>query len=704
MTAVAPPPVSSPSLIEGPPVATVVPHLETLHGDARVDEYYWLRDRNDPAVAAYLEAENAYTAEQTGHTEALRQQLYQEMLGRIKESDRSVPYFDRGWWYYTRTEEGKSYPLFCRRRAVLTSPEEVYLDQNERAAGHAFHDLGGMDVSPDGQLLIFLEDTSAFREYTLYVKDLASGEIVDRIPDVWNGTAWADDSRTFYYTTADASKRGNAVWRHTVGDSRAQDLRVFEEDNVLYSVTLTRSRSGKYVFIASDCFTSSECRVIPTNDLTAAPRVIAPRREHVEYFVDHADGVFLICTNDGAVNFRIVRAPEDDPSPENWTDWLPARDGVFVEGLDVFRHHVVVHERSEGLRRIQVMELPGNRAHYVTFPEQAYAVFPGLNPDFETDVFRFTYSSLLTPNSVFDYNVASRERELKKRQEIPSGYDPGRYRVERLMAPARDGTDVPVSLLVPHDAVLDGSSPLLLHGYGAYGTNTEPAFNSAVLSLVDRGFIYAIAHVRGGQEMGRAWYDAGKMLTKLNSFHDFIDVASELVRRGYTRPDRMVASGGSAGGLLVGAVANMRPDLFRAIVAEVPFVDVISTMLDASLPLTAQEWEQWGNPEIEAEYRYLLRYSPYDNVAAKDYPWMLVTTSLNDSQVMYWEPAKWVARLRARKTDTNPLYLRTNMTGGHTGASGRYDRLREIAFRFAFLLDAVGLAEGETPSKVRSEK
>jgi oligopeptidase B len=702
MTAVALIPVLSPSLVEGPPVARILPRVETLHGDVRVDEYFWLRDRNDPAVAAHLEAENAYTATQTGHTEGLRQRLYQEMLGRIKETDLSVPYFDRGWWYYTRTEQGKSYPLYCRRRGVLTSPEEVYLDQNKRAAGHAFHELGGMDVSPDGHLLLFLEDTSAFREYTLYVKDLGTGEIVDRIPNVWNGTAWADDNRTFFYTRADAAKRGNTVWRHTIGDSPALDLRVFEEDNVLYSVTLTRSRSGKYIFIASDGFTSSECRVVPTNDLTAAPRVIAPRREHVEYLVDHADGMFLIYTNDGAVNFRIVQAPEHDPSPAKWTDWLPARDGVFVEGLDVFRNHVVVHERSEGLKRIRVMELQGGRAHYVTFPEQAYALFPGLNPDFETEVFRFTYSSLVTPNSVYDYNLGTRERELKKRQEIPSGFDPERYRVERLMVPARDGADVPVSLLIPRGAALDGSSPLLLHGYGAYGTNIEPAFNSAVLSLVDRGFIYAIAHVRGGQEMGRAWYDNGKMLTKLNSFHDFIDAASELARRDYTRPDRLVASGVSAGGLLVGAVANMRPDLFRAIVAEVPFVDVISTMLDPSLPLTAQEWEQWGNPLIEADYRYMLRYSPYDNVAAQDYPWMLVTASLNDSQVMYWEPAKWVARLRARKTDTNPLYLRTSMTGGHTGASGRYDRLREIAFRYAFLLDSVGLAEVETPSQ--SEK
>lgn len=685
----------SPSpLIEGPPVARVIPRQETLHGDSRVDEYFWLRDRNDPAVAAYLEAENAYTAERTRHTERIRQRLYQELLGRIKESDSSVPYFQHGWWYYTRTEEGKAYPLYCRRQTPA-GPEEIYLDQNERAAGHPFHELGGLDVSPDGRLLLFLEDTSAFREYALYVKDLVTGEIVDQIPNVWNGTAWADDNRTFFYVTADKAKRGNAVWRHTVGVSHAGDPKVFEENNVLHTASIMRSRSGKYVFVASDGFTSSECRIIPTDAPSQAPRLIAPRREHIEYIVDHAEGMFLICTNDGAVNFRIVQAPEDDPSPANWTDWLAARDSVFVEGFDVFHHHVVVHERSEGLRRMRVLDLHGGPSQYVTFPEQAYEVSPGINPDFETDVYRFTYSSLLAPNSVYDYNLETHERELRKQQEIPSGFDPARYRVERLMAPARDGTEVPVSMLVPRGAALDGSHPLLLHGYGAYGTNTEPSFHNAVLSLVDRGFIFAIAHVRGGQEMGRTWYDSGKMLTKLNSFHDFIDVATELVRRGYTRPDRLVASGGSAGGLLVAAVANMRPDLFRAIVAEVPFVDVIGTMLDASLPLTAQEWEQWGNPQIETEYRYMLRYSPYDNVAATSYPWMLVTTSLNDSQVMYWEPAKWVARLRARKTDANPLYLRTNMTGGHAGASGRYDQLQDIAFEFAFLLDAVGLAESD---------
>jgi oligopeptidase B len=633
------------------------------------------------------------------HTEALQDKLYQEMLGRIKETDLSVPVFDTGWWYYSRTEQGKNYPIFCRKRGSLSAPEEVYLDQNALAEGKKFHALGGVDVSPDGETLLYLEDLTAFREYTLYVKDLKTGKIVDQIPNVWNGTAWANDNKTFFYMTADSAKRGNTVWRHVIGTPREQDAKVFQEDNVLNNVGVQRSRSGKYVFITADGFTSSEWRIIPTASPTSEPRVVAARRPNVEYSVDHADGFFLILTNDSATNFRIVKAPEDNPGPAKWVDWLPHRDSVFVEGVDAFKNFVVVSERSGGLRRLRVADLKSNKTHYVTFPEKAYGVYPGGNPEFNTQTYRFSYSSLVTPNSVYDYDLATRKRELKKRQEIPSGYDANSYEVQRFMAPARDGVSVPVSVLLRKGTQLDGSHPLLLYAYGSYGFTLEPTFNSNVLSMVDRGFIYAIAHIRGGQEMGRRWYDDGKMLNKKNTFNDFIDVAEELIRRKYTTSERLVANGGSAGGLLMGAVANMRPDLFRAIVADVPFVDVINTMSDASLPLTAQEWEQWGNPAVPEQYAYMRSYSPYDNVAAKDYPWMLVTTSLNDSQVMYWEPAKWVARLRSLKTDQNPLYLKTNMAGGHGGSSGRYERLHEAAFRYAFMLDAVGLA-GPTTSAV----
>jgi oligopeptidase B len=679
-----------------PPAARIVPRVDTLHGQVRVDNYFWLREKDSPEVMAYLEQENAYTAARTGHLGGLQERLYAEMLGRIQETDLSVPYRRGDYWYYTRTEQGKSYPIFCRKRGSLDAPEEVMLDQNALAAGRAFHSLGGFDVSPDGTRLLFLEDTTAFRQYTLYVKDLGTGRLLDSIRDVWNGTAWADDNRTFFYMRADSAKRGNAVWRHVTAGG-TPDARVFQEDNVLNNVTVFRSKSGKYVFIPADGFTSSEWRVIPTAQPTAAPRVVAARRPNVEYGVDHIEGAFLIQTNDAARNFRIVRAPEDDPSPRRWTDWQAHQDTVFVEWLEVFRNYVVVAERHGGLRQLRVTDLGSGASHFVTFPEAAYGVFGTGNEEFDTRTFRFQYSSLVTPSSVFDYDLASRERTLRKRQEIPSGFDGSQYQVRRFMAPARDGVRVPVSVLMRKGTPLDGSSPLLEYAYGSYGATMEPTFNSNVLSLVDRGFIYAIAHIRGGQEMGRQWYDDGKMLMKKNTFNDFIDVAEELIRQRYTSADRLVANGGSAGGLLMGAVVNMRPDLFRAVVADVPFVDVINTMLDASLPLTAQEWEQWGNPRNPEHYAYMLSYSPYDNVEAKAYPAMLVTTSFNDSQVMYWEPAKWVAKLRATKTDTNPLYFKINLKGGHGGSSGRYDRLHEIAFRYAFMLDAVGRAEAPTP-------
>jgi len=673
-----------------PPLARRIPKVDTLHGEVRVDEYFWLREKTNPEVRRYLEAENAYTAAGLKHTEPLQDTLYREILGRIKETDLSVPSFDSGYWYYTRTEQGKSYPIFCRKKGSLEAPEEVILDQNALAQGRRFHALGGFDVSPDGNYLLYLEDTTAFREYTLYVKDLRTGRMLpDVIRNVWNGTAWADDNRTFFYMTADSAKRGNAVWRHVLGSTRRDD-KVFQEDNVLYNVSVGRSRSGKFIFIPDDGFTTSEWRVIPTADPTAAPRVVAARRPDVEYSVDHLDGRFLIHTNDGARNFRIVEAPEADASPANWRDWLPGSDSVFIEGVDAFRRFVVVMERAGGLRRLRLTDLATNQSHHVTFPEAAYGVFPTGNPDFDATTFRFSYSSLVTPSSVYDYDPERRTRELRKQQEIPSGFDPSRYQVRRLLVRARDGVEVPVSLLLPKEFPQDGSRPFLLYAYGSYGATIEPTFNSSVLSLVDRGFGYAIAHIRGGQEMGRWWYDEGKMLKKKNTFFDYVDVAEYLVREQYASPAGLIANGGSAGGLLMGVIVNLRPDLFRAVVADVPFVDVINTMLDASLPLTAQEWEQWGNPQNREHYVYMLSYSPYDNVEAKAYPWMLVTTSLNDSQVMYWEPAKWVAKLRPMKTDNNPLYLKTNLAGGHGGSSGRYDRLKEVAFRYAFMLDAVG--------------
>ncbi|MGQ0702700.1 MAG: S9 family peptidase [Gemmatimonadales bacterium] len=674
-----------------PPMARKIPKVDTLHGEIRIDNYFWLREKTNPEVIRYLEAENGYTEAGLKHLQPLRDTLYQELLGRIKETDQQVPYFEGGYWYYSRTEQGKSYSIYCRKKGTLDAPEEIILDQNRLAEGKKFHALGGMEVSPDGNYLIYLEDTTAFREYTLYVKDLRTGKrLPDAIRGVWNGTAWANDNRTFFYLTPDSAKRGNAIWRHVLG--ALKDQKIFQEDNVLNNVFVFRSKSGQYVFIGADGFTSSEWRIIPTAEPTRAPKVVAARRAGVEYSVDHVDGKFLIYTNDGAKNFRIVSAPESDPGPANWKDWQAGSDSVFVEGFDVTRRFVVVSERAGGLRRLRVVELATGQSHFVTFPEAAYGVFPAQNADYDATTYRFSYSSFTTPASVYDYDLVKRTRELRKRQEIPSGFDPSRYEVRRVMARARDGVMVPVSILLPKGFAQDGSRPFLLYAYGSYGSTMEPTFNATVLSLVHRGMGYAIAHIRGGQEMGRSWYDDGKMLKKKNTFYDFIDVGEYLIRERYTSRAGLVANGGSAGGLLTGAVVNFRPELFRAVVADVPFVDVINTMLDASLPLTAQEWEQWGNPHNPEHYAYMRSYSPYDNVEAKAYPMMLVTTSLNDSQVMYFEPAKWVAKLRAMKTDRNPLYLKTNMAGGHGGSSGRYDRLREIAYRYAFVLDAVGLA------------
>ena len=681
-----------------PPVAKKMPKQTTLHGVTLVDDYHWLRDKGSPDVTAYLEAENAYTEAGMKHTAALQETLYNEILGRIKESDQQVPVRRDGYFYYSRTEKGKNYPIFCRKKGSLDAPEEIYLDQNVLAEGKKFHALGGLDVSPDGTKVIYLEDLTAFREYTLYVKDIASGKILDSLAKVWNGTAWADDNRTFFYMTADEAKRGDTVWRHVLGTPREKDAKIVHEPDVLFNVGVSRMRSDEYIVIRAGSFTSGEWRVIPSDTPTVEPRLIAARRPGVEYSLEHGNGWFYLITNEGATNFRIRRAA-DKPGMLEWTDWAAHAADVFIEDFDVFDTFAVVMERRQGQRQLRVVNLADNSSHDVTFDESAYGVFPSGNAEFKTTTFRFSYSSPVTPSTVYDYTPSTRQRVVLKQQEIPSGFDKSKYEVRRAMAPARDGVSVPVSILMPKGTPLDGSRPLLLYAYGSYGYNTEPTFNSSVFSLVDRGMIYAIAHIRGGQEMGRQWYDDGKMMRKKNTFFDFIDVAEFLVKSGYTKSDRLVANGGSAGGLLMGVVANLRPDLFKAIVADVPFVDVINTMLDKSLPLTAQEWEQWGSPEKADEFAYMRSYSPYDNVERKAYPWLLVTTSLNDSQVMYWEPAKWVAKLRAMKTDDNPLHLKTNMAGGHGGSSGRYDRLRETAFRYAFMLDAVGLArEGVGPT------
>jgi oligopeptidase B len=694
----------APTLV--PPVATAKPKIDTLHGEVRTDNYFWLREKSNPEVISYLEKENAYTAARMKHTEALQQKLYNEMLSRIKETDVTVPFRENGYLYWSATEKGKSYPIFMRRRATAGAPDEVVVDANALASGKKFSQVVAIEVNPGGSRAAYLHDTTALRVYTLYVKDLRTGKLLgDSIQRVVPSVAWANDT-VLFYQTADSARRADAVWRHVLGTPQSSDIEVFHEKDVLNNVGVSRSKSGKFIMIPDDGFTSSEWRVIPTANPLSAPIVVAPRRPNVEYQVDHINGVFLLTTNDSARNFRVMAAPEQAVGKGIWLPFIPADDSVFIEYLEPFSNYLVFVHRYNGLRRLGVINLKTLRSrvsennaldiHFVTFPESAYAVSPTGNAEFETDTLRFVYQSLITPPTTYDYDMRTRQRIVKKKLDVP-GFDPTKYDVKRFMVKARDGVQVPVSMIVQKGWKQDGTHPLLLYAYGSYGATTEAGFNSGVLSLVDRGFGYAIAHIRGGQEMGRAWYDQGKMMNKKNTFNDYVDVAQYLVDNKYTSKDRLIANGGSAGGLLMGAIVNMRPDLFRAVVADVPFVDVINTMMDASIPLTAQEWQQWGDPHDAAQYAYMRSYSPYDNVERKAYPWMLVTTSLNDSQVGYWEPAKWVAKLRAMKTDNNPLYIKINMAGGHGGSSGRYDVLRERAFRYAFMLDAVGMSDRPTP-------
>ncbi len=674
-----------------PPAAAVKPRVDTLHGEVRTDNYFWIRDKTNPEVISYLNAENAYTEAKMKHTEALQQKLYDEMLAHIKETDVSVPYRENGYYYSTRTEKGKSYAIRVRRKGSLNAPEEVFLDDNALAAGKKFSSVGDWAITPGGSRLAYLHDTTALRVYTLYVKDLTTGKLLaDSISRVVPSVAWANDT-VLFYQTADSARRSDAVWRHVIGTPRSSDVEVFHENDVLDNVGVARTNDNKYMIISDDGFTSSESRIIPTSNPFAAPVVAAPRKPNVEYQLDHTNGAFLLTTNEGAQNFKVMRIADDKVGTGQWTEFIPTSDSVFIEFLQPFRNNLVVVQRSGGLRRLRVIDNK-NRSYYISFPEAAYAVSPTGNAEFDTDTLRFNYQSMLTPSSTYDYSFSTRQRVLKKKVEVP-GFDPGKYEVKRFMVKARDGAMVPVSMIVGRNWKQDGTHPLLEYAYGSYGSTTEPTFNSSVLSLVDRGFAYAIAHIRGGQEMGRAWYDQGKMMNKKNTFNDFVDVGQYLVDNKFTSRDRLIANGGSAGGLLMGAVVNMRPDLYKAVVADVPFVDVINTMMDASIPLTAQEWQQWGDPHDAAQYAYMRSYSPYDNVERKAYPWMLVTTSLNDSQVGYWEPVKWVAKLRSMKTDTNPLYIKINMAGGHGGSSGRYDVLRERAFRYAFMLDAVGMAQ-----------
>jgi oligopeptidase B len=674
-----------------PPRARIVPRAEVVHGEIRVDDYFWLRDRNDPDVIAYLEAENRYGTAVMRHTESLQERLYHEMRGRIQETDLSVPERIDDYFYYTRTETGGQYPIFCRRRHSLEGQEEILLDQNRLAAGHSYFRLGASEVSPDHRMLAYSVDTSGAEEFTLFIKDLASGEL---LPETMSGTshavAWANDGRTLFYSVLDHAHRPCSLYRHVLCTHTSQDVLVYHEPDPSFFLDISRTRSRKYLLLDLSSHLTSEVWFTSADRPEEPFRLIQPRQPGIEYSVSHHDDRFFITTNDAAPNFRLVQAPVECPSKEHWSPVLPYRPDIKLDSTDAFRHHLVVYEREAGLRRIRVLELGSGSEQLIPFPEPVYTVHPHANPEFDTTLLRFTYTSLVTPSSVVDYDLALHTWTVRKQTVVRGGYDPSQYCSERLLASAPDGTQVPVSLVYRIPLERDGARPLLLNGYGAYGLSYDPVFSSNSLSLLDRGFVVAIAHVRGGEEMGRGWYEGGRLLRKRSSFTDFIAAAEHLVQAGYTSPDRLVINGGSAGGLLIGAVTNLRPDLFRAALAEVPFVDVVNTMLDASLPLTVIEYDEWGNPHDPAAYRYIRSYSPYDNVEAKDYPHMLVTAGLNDPRVAYWEPAKWTAKLRARKTDTNRLLLRTNMGAGHAGPSGRYDSLRETAFKYAFILDVLG--------------
>jgi oligopeptidase B len=671
-----------------PPIAPRRPHTFELHGDRRDDPWSWLREKEDPAVRAYLEAENAYADQVMAPIAAFRGALYDEMLARIKQTDLSVPYRDGAYWYYSRTEEGKQYSIHCRKRGSLEAEEEILLDVNALAAGESYMAVGVMRVSDDDQLLLYSTDNTGFREYTLRARDLRTGaDLALAIPKVTSAT-WAADSRTILYAVEDDAKRPWRIHRHLLGS--ADHPLVLEERDERFRVGVGRGRSRRLIYLGVGSHTTSESYWLPADRPDAAPILVRPREQDIEYDVDDRGDDLWIRINDTGRNFRLVTAPRDRATdPAAWQEVLPHRADTMLEGVDLFAGFWVAIERRDGLARLRVT-VDGAGAHEVEFPESVWDAWPGTNAEWEATRYRFGYTSLVTPSSVFDYDPRSRGRTLLKQQEVLGGYDPSRYESERTYATAKDGTRIPMSLVKRRDVPRDGTAPCFLEGYGSYGIPFPIAFSSARLSLLDRGVVVAIAHIRGGGDLGKPWHDAGRMRQKMNTFTDFIACAEHVAAERWVDPKRVAASGGSAGGLLMGAVINLRPDLWRAVVLAVPFLDVLTTMLDTELPLTVGEFEEWGDPSQAGDYAYMRSYSPYDNVKAGAFPAMLVVTSLNDSQVMYWEPAKYTAKLRTLKTDAEPLLLVTNMGAGHGGASGRYDRLREVARDYGFVLWQLG--------------
>lgn len=690
-----------------PPVAKKVAHETAIHGLTLHDDYFWMRlsdeqkeaeqpDEQTQDVLDYLNAENAYREEVMASTESMQSKLYDEIIGRIKQDDVSVPVKDNGFWYYTRYEEGQEYPLHCRKEGSMETEESIMLDVNALAHGYAYYAIGGMSVSPDNRLLVYGVDTVSRREYVLYVKDLVTGELLeDRIPATTGGATWANDNKTIFYTKKDpVTLRSHRIFKHVLGTPASADELVFEETDETFSCGVGKSKSNAYLMISSYSTVSTEWRYLDANTPNDDWQIIQARERDLEYGVEHFGEHFYITTNRGAKNFKLVRTPINKTGYDHWEDVIAHREETLLEGVELFQNYLVIEERTAGLTHLRVRSWDGGKDFYIPFNDPAYTAYIGANPDFNTDLLRYGYTSMTTPNSVFEFNMTVQSTELLKQQEVLGGdFDPANYVSERMMVTARDGAQVPVSIVYRKGIEKNGSNPFLLYAYGSYGSSMDAGFSSTRLSLMDRGFVYAIAHIRGGQEMGRHWYEDGKLFNKINTFTDFIDCGRALVEAGFTSPEHLYAMGGSAGGLLMGAVMNMAPDDFNGIIAAVPFVDVINTMLDESIPLTTGEFDEWGNPKNKDYFDYMIQYSPYDNVEAKRYPHTLVTTGYWDSQVQYWEPAKWVARLRELKTDDNLLIMYCNMETGHGGASGRFQRFKEVAMEYAFLFQLEGITE-----------
>lgn len=678
------------------PVAEKKPKELTMHGHTRVDNYYWLRERENPEVIAYLEEENAYRESVMKGTELFQKDLFDEIVGRIKQDDESVPYKENGYFYYTRFEEGKEYPIFCRKKESLEAVEEILANVNEMAEGYAYYQVGGLSVSPDNRYMALGIDTVSRRKYTIYIKDLETGKMLDdQIPLTTGGAAWASDNKTLFYTQKDdETLRSKAIFRHVMGSDASGDVLVYEETDETFGTAVYKTKSKKYMVIGSFSTLTSEFRILPANDPEGEFKVVQPRVRGLEYNISHYGDHFYIITNLDATNFRLMKTPVDRTGKENWKELIAHREDVFLESIEIFKDFLVLEERKEGLTRLRVMPWDGSEEHYIDMGEEVYTASISVNPEFDSKVVRYRYSSLTTPNTVLDYAMESREKSILKQDEVLGGtFDPANYEARRIYATADDGKKIPMSIVYRKGIKLDGTNPTLLYGYGSYGYTMDPGFRSYRLSLLDRGYVYAIAHIRGSQVYGRPWYEDGKLLKKINTFTDFNACAEQLIKDKYTSSNHLYAMGGSAGGLLMGAVINLQPELYNGVIAAVPFVDVVTTMLDEDIPLTTSEYDEWGNPNDKEYYDYMLSYSPYDQVEAKEYPNILVTTGLHDSQVQYWEPAKWVAKLRDMKTDKNQLLMYCNMETGHGGASGRFEQYKETAMEYAWLFSLEGITK-----------